>query len=468
MIVFGTDGWRGVIARDFTFENIQYVALATAKYLLKNPRSANPAIVIGYDTRFMSKEFAEETALVIASQDITVHITDGISSTPQVSFHTKQKGADLGVVITASHNPPEYNGYKLKAHFGGPATPEQIAGLEAELKLILAKPPQIKTKSMEDLINAKKIRIFNAKESYVRNIRKKIDVNAIKEANFKILYDPMHGAGIKTMHMLLDNVEEIHADHNPGFGNVGHPEPIAECLGDLILKIKKGNYDIGIATDGDADRVGAVDAEGNFVDSHRIFMILLKYLYEKRKKRGSVVKTVSLTSMVDKFCNKYGINLYETPVGFKHTAKLMVEEKIIIGGEESGGLGTCIHIPERDGLFNAFLLMEVMALEKKTLKELCEDLEREFGLHRYMRRDVKVTPQLKKQILTACEKTPKKIGRYDVLRVETKDGYKFFVDGGWLLVRASGTEPLIRFYSEAESLSKVNELLDEALKMKAK
>ncbi len=468
MIVFGTDGWRGIIARDFTYDNLQMVALATAKYLKKNTQSNNPAIVIGYDTRFLSKQFAEETALIIAAQDIIVHITDSISSTPQVSFHTKQKGADLGVVITASHNPPEYNGYKLKSHFGGPASPEQIAGLEEELKTIMAKPPQIKYKTMEEYIKAKRIRPFNAKESYVRNIRKKIDVEAIKEANFKILYDPMYGAGIDTIDLLLDGVDEIHADYNPGFGKIDHPEPISECLGDLIEKMRKGNYDLGLATDGDADRLGAVDADGNFVDSHKIFMILLKYLFEKKKRKGSVVKTVSLTSMVDKFCSKHNINLFETPVGFKHTAKLMVEEKVIIGGEESGGLGTCLHIPERDGLFNAFLLMEVMAVEKKSLRELVEDLDEEYGIHKYMRRDVRVTPQVKKSILAACEKSPKKIGRYEVTKMDTKDGYKFYVDGGWLLIRASGTEPLIRFYAEAESLGKVNEMLDEALKMKAK
>lgn len=467
MIVFGTDGWRGVIARDFTYDNVRLVALATARYV-KRENDTNPAVVIGYDTRFMSREFAEEAALIIASQDVVVHLADDISSTPQVSYHTKQKGAELGVVITASHNPPIYNGYKLKGDFGGPALPEQIAQLEEDLKYVISKAPKYNFKTMEEYIAMKRIRPFNAKESYVRNIKKKIKVEEIKAANFKILYDPMYGAGINTMSMLLDGVDEIHEIHNPGFGKIDHPEPIQECLGELISIMKKGNYDIGIATDGDADRIGAVDAEGNFVDSHKIFMILLKYLYEKRKKRGTVAKTVSLTSMVDMFCEKHGIKLLKTPVGFKYIAKLMVEEKLIIGGEESGGLGTCLHIPERDGLFNAFLLLEVMAMEKKTLKDLCDELDMEFGMHRYMRRDVKVTLQQKNAILSACEKTPKKLGRYEVIGSDTTDGFKFFVDGGWLLIRASGTEPLIRFYAEAESLGKVNELLDEGFKLKAK
>lgn len=467
MIVFGTDGWRGIIARDFTYDNVRLVALATAKYV-KKQNATNPAVVIGYDTRFMSKEFAEEAALVLASQDVIVHLTDDISSTPQVSFHTKQKGAELGVVITASHNPPIYNGYKLKGPFGGPALPEQIAEVEAELHLLEAKKPKFTLKKMDEYIAAKKIRLFNARESFVRNIKKKINIDLIKKANFKICYDVMYGAGLNTIGMIMPGVDEIHSEHNPGFGKIGHPEPIQECLGDLIDKMKKGDYDIGIATDGDADRLGAVDAEGNFVDSHRLYMILLKYLFEKRKKKGAVAKTVSLTSMVDMYCEKNKLRIIKTPVGFKYIAKAMVEEKLIIGGEESGGLGTCLHIPERDGLFNAFLLLEVMAVEKKSLKELCDELDEEFGIHRYMRRDVKVTPVQKNAILAACENIPKKLGRYEVIGSDLTDGFKFFVDNGWLLIRASGTEPLIRFYSEAESLGKVNELLDEGMKLKIK
>lgn len=465
MIVFGTDGWRGIIARDYTFENVRLVALATAEYLKKhNPE--NPSVVIGYDTRFMSREFAVESALVLASQGILVHITDTISSTPQVSFQTKQKGADLGVVITASHNPSIYNGYKLKSHFGGPASPEQVAEVEEELHQLESKKIKYNLKTYDEYVSAKQIRPFNAKESFVRNIKKKVDVEAVKNANFKVLYDVMHGAGAETMKLIMDGVDEIHNEYNPSFGEVGHPEPIPACLGTLIDKMKKGNYDIGIATDGDADRLGAVDNEGNFVDSHKIFMILLKYLYEKRKKRGSVAKTVSLTSMVDQYCEKNGIHIIETPVGFKYIAQAMVEEKLIIGGEESGGLGTCLSIPERDGLFNAFLLMEVMAVEHKSLKELCDDLDSEFGIHRYLRRDVRVTQSQKTSILNACAKSPKKIGRYPVIGTNLLDGFKFFVEGGWLLIRASGTEPLIRFYAEAESLGKVNELLDEGMKLK--
>lgn len=467
MIVFGTDGWRGIIAEDYTFDNLRMVAMATAKYL-KSEEPDNPAIVIGYDTRFMGKKFAEEVAKILASQDITVHIVDDFASTPQISFHTKQKGAQYGVVITASHNPPEYNGYKLKARFGGPALPEQIAKLEKELRKIEAKPPKLVLKTLEEYVAEKKIRYFNAKESYIRNLRKKIDVEAIKEANFKIIYDPMYGAGINTMKYIIDNVDEIHDTFNPSFGDIDHPEPIYECLNELMTKVRKGKYDIGIATDGDADRLGVVDHEGTFVDSHKVFMIILKYLHEHRRRKGAVAKTVSLTSMVDLYCTKKGIRLIKTPVGFKYIAKAMVEDKLVIGGEESGGFGTCLHLPERDGLFNAFLLLEVMAVRQKSLKELCDELDKEFGIHRYLRRDKKVSQEQKAQILAACEKSPKKIGKYEVIETDTTDGYKFFVEGGWLLIRASGTEPLIRFYAEADSIGKVNELLDEGIKLKAK
>jgi phosphomannomutase len=465
MIKFGTDGWRGLIARDFTFENLQYAALATARYINKNEKD-NPTVVIGYDTRFLSKEFAEEAAMVMAWQGVTVHLANAIATTPEVSFHTKQKGATLGVVITASHNPPRYNGYKIKARFGGPATPDQVAEVEKYLKRILSRPPQMKFKDMELYISQNKIRLFDPKPSFLRHMRKKIDFKAIEEAGFKVLYDPMHGAAIGKIKDILPAADEIHGEYNPSFGSLDHPEPIGDELTELMDRVKEGGYDVGFAADGDADRLGAVDENGEFVDSHRIFMILLKYLYTKKRKRGSVAKTVSLTSMVDKFCKKKKIKLIETPVGFKHIAKLMNEKRILIGGEESGGLGTILHIPERDGLFNAMLILEIMAKEGKSLRELCDDLDEEFGVHRFRRRDQRVAPQQKKAILEACEEKPEKLGRYEVKEINDRDGYKFFVDGGWLLIRASGTEPLLRFYAEADSLSKVNELLDEGMKIK--
>ena len=465
MIVFGTDGWRGIIARDFTFENVQIVALATAMYALKIDKK-KASVVIGYDARFLSREFAEEAACVMASKGVVVHITETISSTPQVSFATKQKKATVGVVITASHNPPEYNGFKLKSNTGGPAFPEEIAELEKELAAIEKKRPAIKFKTFDEYVKEKIIRPFGAKESYLRYVKRKIDMPAILKSGVKVLFDPMHGAGIDTIKDLLPKADEIHADYNPSFGEIDHPEPMAEYLPTLIEKMKEGKYDVGLATDGDADRLGAVDENGNFVDSHKVFMLLLKYLYEEKKKRGAVAKTIALTSMVNKYCEKHGIKLHELPIGFKHVSKLMATSKILIGGEESGGLGTMIHIPERDGIFNGMLLLEMMAKRKKKLSELVEELEDEFGVHRYRRRDVRTTEKIKQDILKACAKKPKQLGRYKVTSIDTTDGYKFFIDKGWLLIRASGTEPLLRYYAEADSMNKVNELLEEGLKLK--
>jgi phosphomannomutase len=464
-IVFGTDGWRGVIAREYTFDNLTLVAHATARYVM-SMKVKSPAVVVGYDTRFLSREFAEETSRIVASYGITVHLSETFSSTPQVSFHTKQKGAALGIVITASHNPAIYNGFKVKASFGGPAIPEQIAEIEQHLAALNGKPPKGVIKSLEEYVDSRAIRPFDAAESYVRYLRKKIDLDLIVNSGLKIVYDPMHGAGIGFLQRVLPGTVEIHGDYNPSFGEIDHPEPIAECLRPLMEAVRAQKADIGIATDGDADRVGAVDEYGNYVDPHRVFMLLMKYLYEDKKRRGAVVKTVSLTSMVDAYCESKGIKVHLTPVGFKHVAKLMNEEKIVIGGEESGGLGTSLHIPERDGVFNALLLLEMMATRKKSLSDLCDELDTEFGAHRYRRRDVHVTPQQKKAILAACARKPKKLGRHAVTEIDTRDGYKFFVDNGWLLIRASGTEPLIRFYAEAESTNRVEELLDEGLKLK--
>lgn len=466
MIKFGTDGWRGIIAEDFTFDNLRLVGIAAAKYLKKiTDGKRNTSCVVGYDGRFLSKEFAHELARVLAWQGVIVNLTDKIASTPQVSYHTKQKTAELGFVITASHNPAEYNGFKVKASFGGPATPNQIKELEKILNKIEAKPPKIRLKDFNYYVDENLIRIFDPQKSYFRHLKKKLDFDAIEKANFKILYDPMHGAGINTLDSLLKNVTEIHSEWNPGFGNLDHPEPIEECLEDLIKEVKNGKYDFAFATDGDADRIGAVDGKGNFVNSHQIFMIILKYLYEFKKKRGSVVKTVSLTSMVDMYCEDKKIKLHTTPVGFKYTADIMSQERVLVGGEESGGLGTFIHLPERDGIFIALLLLEVMAKRKMSLTQLCGELDDEFGPHKYERRDVRMTESEKNKIIKSCKKLPNKVGRFVVDRIDTKDGFKFYFDNSWLLVRPSGTEPLLRFYAEAETSPLVNELLDEAMKL---
>lgn len=464
MIKFGTDGWRATIAKDFTFENLHYAALGTANYLLKKNKK-NLIATIGYDTRFLSAEFAEEVAKVLAEKGIKTYLSNTISTTPQVSFLTKKLNADLGVVITASHNPPQYSGYKVKGTFGGPSDPQEIAEIEKEVNIVENNNTKLELNDLQYYVTKGLIELIDFKKDYFDYVKKQIDIESIKNANFKILYDPMFGAGIWNINYLLDNVQTIHDYHNPNFGNVDHPEPIAECLDELIRLVKKGEYDFVFATDGDADRIGTIDGEGNFVDSHRIYMILLKYLYENKGLRGKVAKTVSLTTMVNKFCEKNNIELIETPVGFKYIAKLMVDEDILIGGEESGGLSTKLHIPERDGIFNAMLLLEVMVNKKMSLKELSDELDTEFGVHRYKRKDIKVKEEQKETILNACKSGVSKLANYNVIKTDTRDGYKFFVDGGWLLIRASGTEPLLRIYSEANSDNMVEELIDAGINL---
>lgn len=466
-IIFGTDGWRGVIADDFTFENVALVARASAQFF-KKQQNADKGVVVGYDARFLSDRFARTVARVLASEGLPVFLTDGISSTPQVSLAAKQKHLAGGVILTASHNPAEYNGFKLKAGFGGPSTPEDIAKVQAMVTKLETNPPK-RAKAMPEfdaLVKEKRIRMFDAKKAYVDYVKKKIDLAAIEGAGFKVLYDPMHGSGINTMDRLLPSVDQIHNSFNPSFGELDHPEPLGEYLGRLIETVKSGGYTVGLATDGDADRLGTVDEHGNFIDSHRVFVLLMKYLFEDRRQKGAVAKTISLTTMINDYCQRNNIRLFETAVGFKYIAKLMVSEKLVIGGEESGGLGTILHIPERDGIFNGLLLLEMMAKRGKTLGELSRELDEEFGPHRYRRVDMKMSPARKEEILKRAKAGVAKLGRHPVLETSTLDGYKFFVENGWLLIRASGTEPLLRYYAEADTNEKVDELLKAGLNLK--
>jgi len=463
-ILFGTDGWRAIIADDFTFANVELVARAAAQFYRKHP-NAERGIVVGYDARFLSDRFAATVARVFAAGGMTVWLTDGISSTPQVSLTARQKKLAGGVIITASHNPAEYNGFKLKADYGGPSAPEDIAKVQASVTKLEQNPPKRRKTlpPLAELITSRRVRLFNAKKLYLDYVRRKIDLDMIAGAGFRVLYDPMHGSGIHTLDSILPNVDQLHNSFNPGFGDLDHPEPLGEYLPGLLEGMRTGDYTFGMATDGDADRLGAVDEHGNFINSHRIFVLLMKYLYEDRGLKGAVAKTISLTTMINRYCERNGIRMYETPVGFKYIAKLMTSEKIVIGGEESGGLGTALHIPERDGIFNGLLVMEMMARRGKTLGELSRELDDEFGPHRYDRRDVLMTVEQKDRILARARAGVSRLGRHPVIDTSTLDGYKFFVDGGWLLIRASGTEPLLRYYAEADSDEKVAALLKAGL-----
>ncbi len=460
-ITFGTDGWRAVIADDFTFANLDRVVTATAQYFKRHKKIRN-GLIIGYDARFMSREFAEQSALVFANLGIKIRLADSIVSTPMVSLLTKRDNAAGGIVITASHNPAKYNGFKIKGDFGGPAHPEMIALVEKELAKVMKRkslPPL--TKTFDQLVAKGKIVLMSMKQRYLDDLATKIDLDRIRSSGIKIMYDVMHGAGLHVLDETLPSMHQIHSVYNPSFGGV-NPEPLAHNLSELMRRVKQEGLDVGIATDGDADRIGAVDENGDFVDSHRIFSLLLKYLVEQKGLRGDVVKSFSVTEMVDKQCRKYGLTMFETPIGFKHICRMMIERDVLIGGEESGGLGVKGHIPERDGIFLGLLLCEVMAVSGKKLSELVKELMDEFGVHEFHRIDVHVTEKEKAAIIKKYRKGVKEIGGYKVTGRKDTDGFKFFVESGWVLVRASGTEPLIRFYAEGSSRDMVDRLLAAA------
>lgn len=461
-IKFGTDGWRGIIAKDFTFENLAKVALATALYY-KNQKRIKNGIVIGYDARFMGCEFAEFVATILGNNNIKVHLADKISSTPMVSLATKKLNAAAGIIITASHNPPHYNGYKLKADFGGPALPETITKIENKLHLIENSNRKIDIKrNLEDLIKNKIVKFVDLTEIYLDDIKKKFNLKMIENAGLKILHDAMYGAGMNVINSILPSVNQIHSEFNPSFGGV-NPEPIEQNLSILMSKVKNEKIDFGFATDGDADRIGVVDEKGNYVDPHRVFSLLLKYLVEYKKFQGEVARSFTVTDIVEKQCEKYKLPLHTTPVGFKYICKLMNERQIIIGGEESGGLGVYGHIPERDGIYLALLIAEIIVNRQKTLSELVSELENEYGKRYYKRIDQHITQKEKEKIMRKFTPTLREIGGYVVNRIETIDGYKYYIKNGWLLVRPSGTEPLIRYYSETDSIKKTEYLLNWAM-----
>ncbi len=460
-IKFGTDGWRAIIADDFTYENVAYVAKATAEYYRKHKRIRN-GIVIGYDARFSSKEFAEVAARVIASANIRVILSSGIATTPAISLAVRDLKAAAGVVITASHNPGKYNGYKLKGEYGGPSDPADVSKVEAKLPALLKKPSVLqKALPLAELVRKKKVIMKDLHDHYIADIRSKIDIDAIQKSGIRILYDAMHGSGQGVVERILPDIALLRQEFNPSFGGA-NPEPLPPNMPVTIQLMKTGRCDVAIVTDGDADRIGIVDEEGNFVDSHRIFCIILKYLIEEKHMTGEVAKSFSVTTMVNQMCEKYGLTLHETPVGFKYLCRLMVERDILIAGEESGGLGVKGHLPERDGIYLGLLMCEIMAKRKKKMSELVQELFDEYGAKYFSRYDAHLTEKEKNRIMSRFRKNVKEIAGMPVLSRSDLDGHKFFLEGGWLLVRASGTEPIIRLYAEADSPEKVERLLNFA------
>lgn len=470
-IKFGTDGWRDVIADRYTFENVHRVARGTALHFKKHEKIKN-GMLVGYDARFLSREFAELTARVLASEGIKTYIASSIVSTPATSLAIVKKKLVGGVMITASHNPARYNGYKIKGHYGGAALPPVITAVEnltnsdTNRKTTSAAYHNGSLPSFGDLKKKKMIVEIDVKSIYLAELKELVNLGRIKRSKINIAYDPMYGSGFGNLEELIPTAGILHNIWNPGFGGTP-PEPLPQNTEEFARFVVEGGYDIGLVTDGDADRIGAIDERGNFFSSQMILCLLLKYLVEVRKKKGNVVVSQSVTSMIDKMCAKYGLTLHRTPVGFKYITEYMLKGGVLIGGEESGGIGIpSIHIPERDGIFNGLLLCEICAHYKKSLGELVRDLEREFGAHKYDRFDFHTTDARKTQVLKKTAAGFAKIAGMQVKQTVTMDGSKYlFGDGSWLMVRASGTEPLLRYYAEAPDQNTVAKLLDFAKKL---
>jgi phosphomannomutase len=458
-IKFGTDGWRGLIADDFTFENVRRVAGAIAGYVLKN-EDPRRGVIVGYDARFASSAAGKIVAEVLARAGIPVKLANDYTPTPAVSYAVKSHGAAGGVMVTSSHNPWNWNGVKFKASFGGSATPAIMKKIEAELAARAA--PKGTNAAIEEV---------DLKQAYVRAVCAFADMDLIARTKFKFAVDAMHGSGRGVLTGIFGErgvqCVAIRQEINPLFPGI-NPEPIEPHVAMLQETVLHEKCDAGLATDGDADRIGAVAEDGSFVDSHKIFCVLLHWVLERKKWPGEVVRAFNTTGMIDRIAAKYGRKLHETSIGFKYVADLMMEREILMGGEESGGIGYSRFLPERDGVLNSLLLANAMAEEGKPLGQLVADLQREFGPHYYGRRDLHIPEEMKQNaIQRARSDGTQSLGKYKVLKKEHMDGVKFFLDAPtngngaepWALFRASGTEPLLRLYTEAASKELVNELL---------
>jgi phosphomannomutase len=473
-IHFGTDGWRAVISDTFTFHNLRLVGQAIAdavgsEHWLNGKTTAenidSHKMVVGYDTRFLSDRYAADIARVLAANGYKVLLSQSDAPTPVISFTVRHQGAIGGVMITASHNAPRYNGVKLKAAYGGSALPEQCRRVEVYLNDNEARGRGPNQVDFDQARQAGLIQRFNPLPAYYDHLRTLINFDLIAENPQRIVVDSMYGSGRGVIKGVLQGtgceVQEIRAELNPGFGGV-HPEPISRYLGALASAISMGMGDLGLVTDGDADRIGAMDGRGNFVDPHKIMALSLRYLVEKRGWRGPVIRTVSTTSMIDRLAEHYGLPMHETPVGFNHIADYMLQGDVLIGGEESGGISFRGHIPEGDGILMGLLLLEIVATSGKTLYELVENLLEEVGPSFYQRSDLRLRHPVSKEAMSRSlvEDAPAEIGGMKVASISTVDGVKYMIaDGSWLLIRPSGTEPVLRVYAEGRTQQMVQDLL---------
>ncbi len=456
-IKFGTDGWRAIIAEEFTVENVARVAYATAQWLKKS--DWNKQVALGHDCRFAGELFAETVAKVLLNEGISVKLSRGFVSTPMISLAASQLSCGLGVILTASHNPPSYNGFKLKAHYGGPLSPELVQEIEDIIPE--AVPFDYASIDLATYEAIGKLEIVDFETRYVQHVEKNFDLEAIRNSGLIFVYDAMYGAGQNVIKRILPNVQLLHCEHNPSFYGQA-PEPIQKNLQPLENYIKeKGNIHCALATDGDADRIGLYNGKGEFIDSHHIILLLMHYLVKYKGQSGKAVTAFSTTPRVGKMAQHYGLDYEIVKIGFKYIAGIMVTEDVLIGGEESGGIAVKGHIPERDGIWMGLIIWEFMAKSGKTLDDLINEVYEIVGPFKFERSDLHITEELKQKIVANCENNVyKSFGKYTIESVGTIDGWKYFLDDKrWVMIRASGTEPVLRTYAEAPTMEEVREIL---------
>jgi phosphomannomutase len=456
-IKFGTDGWRAIIAEEFTTENVARVSYATAKWLKAN--YDHPTVVIGHDCRFAGALFVDVATKIFLSEGIHVRMAKGFVSTPMISLAAFQYKCEIGVIITASHNPPSYNGFKLKAYFGGPLSPEHVQEVEDIIPDVC--PVDYNAISIDGAIAAGQLEIVDLETRYVEYVKANFDLDAISNSGMNLVYDAMYGAGQNVIKRILPNTQLLHCEHNPSFYGQA-PEPIAKNLQELDSYIKaKGDIYCALATDGDADRIGLYNGKGEFVDSHHIILLLIHYMVKYKQMTGKVVIAFSVSPRIEKLCQHYGLEIQTTKIGFKEIATIMVEDDVLLGGEESGGIAVKGHIPERDGIWMGLIIWEFMAKSGKTLDELIAEVYDIVGPFKFERNDLHITEELKQRIIANCKADNyKSFGPYNVREVKTIDGFKYFFDDErWVMIRPSGTEPVLRTYAEAPTLEEVRVIL---------
>ena len=455
-IKFGTDGWRAIIAEDFTVDNVKRVAYATAQWLLT--RKQNPVLVLGHDSRFGGELFCENIAKVCASMGVKVLIAENeFVSTPMISLATLHNKADLGVIITASHNPPSYNGYKLKGAHGGPSSPKDIQ----EVEDMIPEEVNMSLEKLEVYESTGMIEFIDNEPLYVDHVRNNFDLDAINNSDIVIAYDSMYGAGQRVAVDVLKNIIPLHCDYNPSFKGQA-PEPILRNLLELQSTIRNAEHNVcGLATDGDADRIGMFDEDGNFVDAHHILLLLIHYLHHYKKMTGKVVIAFSVSDKIKKLCTHYNIPVEVTKIGFKYISEKMITEDVLVGGEESGGIAVKGHIPERDGIWDGLVLLEFMAKAGKSMKEIVQEVYDIVGAFVFDRADLHLDEDVKQQIIANCKANKySSFGKYIVQRTEDIDGFKYHLsENEWVMIRPSGTEPLLRVYAEAPTREGVNSIL---------